>query len=68
MKVPSKTPQEMVAFWEKELAKIDKEELDGITLWGRNFAEAKIQMWKEAVEIAQKAERRRQEAKPQEKS
>ena len=62
MGVPSKTPQEMVAFWEKELAKLDKEELDGITSWSRNFITAKIDLWKEAVEIAQKAERRRQEA------
>jgi len=56
-KVPSKTPQEMVKFWEAELAKIDEEEASGgITMWSRNFTQAKIDLWKEVVD-GQEAER-----------
>ena len=50
MKVPNKTPQQMVEFWEEELVKLDEEEkLGGITLWSRRFIEAKIDLWKEAT-------------------
>lgn len=50
MKAPNKTPQQMVEFWEAELAKIDEEELKGITMWSRSFITAKIDLWKEVIE------------------
>jgi len=56
MKVPNKTPQQMVEFWERELTKIDEQEaLDGITMWSRNFIKAKIQLWDEAIEALEVA-------------
>lgn len=50
-----KTPQEMVEFWEEELAKIDKEEaLEGIALWSRHFVKAKIEIWQEVVDVQER--------------
>jgi len=41
MKVPSKTPQEMLEFWEAELAEMEaQQEIEGVTIWSINFAKA----------------------------
>ena len=57
----SKTPAQMLEFWEREMEAIDREEaVSGITAWSRNFIQAKIQIWQDVIDALEVAEIQRE--------